>query len=330
MATDDKPVPELTAEEIELIRSLDGPNAAGAHPHRIEDPDVVFELLEPLEFKSVEDVLSTLEVGADELAEVQTFLREDPSKCEWTQTPDDVAVKAQSIIKLLKQIREARIKHGGVIVADHDPLAKEKRKLANVLKKVGRTLDHLPTDYWTLPRIDGNPSHRSRTNELYRVQREGQAAVDETKRLQALKDKGRPENYLRLPLADRERVDAKIRKRRSRAKKPKGLAKRAAAVLPFARESTSEQAHILHKMMVKLEKYAALDSGARARQLRNRDQQLRLLKAALMYGRYYEAKGRVPSHAELAEWLKCSKDKARRKLKLLHALHEPGGPWCHP
>jgi hypothetical protein len=217
---------------------------------------------------------------------------------------------------------------GGVAISPDDPLATEKKKVANKLKKVGRTLNDLPPDWDKLPETAKIPGERSRRNELYRVLEEGKAEMHEAARLRELELGGRPENYDRLSRAERERVEAKLRKRRQRAKESKSASKPTGAPLPIAHVAPDGLRHTLIVMQHKLEKWASGSNEPRPRQFRNRKRQLVLIRAALWYFRFFQQHQRCPSHAELGRWLRCSTDQARRRLDRLKALYAAGGPWA--
>ena len=202
-----------------------------------------------------------------------------------------------------------------------DPLAKDKKKVSNALKKVGRTLADLPPDFWKLPRIAKISGERSRENAFYRVYTEGE-------RQRELEKRGRPANYHLLPVDERDRINVNIRQRRHRDKKRKPPSKPAVAPLPVTDIAPDMLRSTLRKMWRNLEKWAVNYSTPLARQLRKPEQQRALIRAAAAYARYFSQHDEPPSHVELAKWLRCSKDQARRKLDVLKSLNAPGGPWA--
>lgn len=231
-------------------------------------------------------------------------------------------------MNLREQIRAAIAKYNGGVEFGEDPLEKEKKKVAKALNKVGRTLADLPSDWDTLPKIAKVPGERSRQNELFRVFEEGEKQMRDAERLHELERRGRPPNYDLLPRAEKIRIDANIRKRRERDKKRKPPSTSAAALLPVANVGGADLRNKLHEMLRTLNIWANSSTNPRARQLRKREHQLALVKAAAAYARYFHQHDGPPSHAELARWLRRSEDQARRKLDLLKALYLPGGPWA--
>jgi hypothetical protein len=231
--------------------------------------------------------------------------------------------------KLREQMRAARAKYsGGIEVAKDDPLANEKKKIANTLKKVGRTLADLPPDFWKLPRIAKIPLERSRESEFYKVFREGEEEMREAERLRDLEKRGLPANYDLLPRDEKDRININARQRRHRDKKRTSASKPPVAPLPVADIAPDMLRSTIHKMWRSLEKWAVNYSTPLARQLRKPEQQRALIRAAAAYARYFSQHDEPPSHVELAKSLRCSKDQARRKLDVLKSLNAPGGPWA--
>jgi hypothetical protein len=88
----------------------------------------------------------------------------------------EVVDEATKLKVLKEKMRAAALRLSGGISGD-DPLAIDKRKVANGLKKIGRTTDDLPYDFWRLPRIARVPGERSRTNELHKISAEVDAHI---------------------------------------------------------------------------------------------------------------------------------------------------------
>lgn len=275
--------------------------------------------------------LGDLEIGADETSEVIEDIGELDSGAR--DAAENTTVKAEAHeaprepTKLLEQIRAARIKYsGGVDISSDDPLANEKRRVANLLKKVGRTLADLPRDWDTLSRT-ARDGERSRQSELYRVLEAGREEMREAERLHELEKCGLPANYDLLPRDEKDRINVNLRQRRHRGKMPKPSAKSIIA-LPMADVGPESLRGTLIKMSRSLENWALYRDTPRARQLRKPEQQKVLLRAAAIYARHFNSHGKPPSHGDLAKGLRCSGDQARRRLDLLKRLYEPGGPWA--
>jgi hypothetical protein len=226
-------------------------------------------------------------------------------------------------------VRAKRIEiDGGVAISPDDPLAAEKKKVAFALKKVGRTLNDLPPNWDKLPRFTLIAGERTRQDEFFRVFKEGESEIAEAKRIRDLESRGYPANYDDLPRDVRERLDGKLRKRRQRAKESKPASKPRSALLPIAYVSGGDLRSVLKDMLRKLGKWALDASDPRARQLREPKEQRELVKAAAAYSRFFQESERPPTQVEMAKWLRCSKDQARRKLDRLKSLYAAGGPWA--
>ena len=220
-------------------------------------------------------------------------------------------------MKLREQMRAARAKYsGGVEVAEDDPLAKDKKKASKALKKVERTLANLPSDFSELPRLSKIPFERSRQSEFYRVFREGEEEMREAERLRELEKLGRPPNYDLLPRDERDRINTNLRKQRSRDRKRKPSSKPAIALLPVASIASDSLHFRLRDMLRSLEKWALVSSNPLAPQLRKRDQQLALIRAAAMYARYFNQHSKPPSRSVLANGLAARE--TRRVVGLMY------------
>lgn len=227
---------------------------------------------------------------------------------------------------LREEMRAAALRLSGGISED-DPLATDKRKVANKLKKLGRTTADLPYDFWKLPIIARSPGERSRTNELYKISAEVETQQIEAKRLAELAKRCRPANYDRLSRDERKKVDGKIRQQKHRDKKPKSASKPSAAPLPVAQFAGGDLRSTLAAMQKSLEKWVINCSTPLSRQLPERKQQLAIIKTAAAYSRFYQQCGKIPSQSKLGKWLRCSRHQARRRLEILTSLYKPGGPW---
>lgn len=294
------------ADVLELLGDLE------INPKASADDD--FEELDELD-AAVEDALAHESVQSKVVSIPKAdFARPDPAADETRRKK----------IELSEQMREAFIRLGGTIT-DDDPLASEKRRVANTLKKVGRTLGDLPTDYWALRRT-APYGERSRQNELNRVMEEGRAEMRAAERVRELIKLGRPLNYDLLPRTDQKKIDGNIRQRRHRSKLPKS-SKKTIVPLPFADVRPELLSDKLIKMRRSLDTWAVVRTTARARQLRKPDHQEIIVKAAKIYAWHFCSSGTVPSQGDLAKGLGCNEDKAGRKLRLLKALCQPDGPW---
>jgi hypothetical protein len=213
-------------------------------------------------------------------------------------------------------------------IHDDDQLAKDKKKVRNALKKVGRTLADLPADFWELPRIAKIPGERSRQSEFYRIVREVQEEMRKAEVLRELEKRGRPANYHDLPVGQQHRINVNIRQRRHRDKMRKPSSKPTVTPLPLADIAGGDLRFTLIEMSRRLNIWARAGSNPRARQLREPVRQKALIRAAAMYSRYFNQHHKAPSQVELAKWLRLSKDQARRRLNVLTSLYAPGGPWA--
>ena len=147
-------------------------------------------------------------------------------------------------------------------------------------------------------------------------------------RLRELEKSGLPENYDRLSVDARDRIDAKIRKRKSRDKKRMSVSEPHAALLPVTDISPDMLSSTLTKMSRSLENWVTNYSTPLSRQLRNSKSQKALIRVAAAYARYFSQHHRPPSHAQLAKWLAWSPGQVRRKLEILKSLYALGGPWA--
>lgn len=200
-------------------------------------------------------------------------------------------------------------------------------RVIRFLKKAGRTLGDLPSDWDTLPETAEVVGERSRRNELYRVAEEGRAELHATERRRQLEEKGLPANYDALGRNDRERLDAKIRQRQFRSRKAISASKPTArpTVIPII--SGEKMSSMLKPLLRRLQSWAEFSNDVVARQMKRLDHQKNLVKAAIIYSRFYNQNQRAPSHREFGDWLKCSKDQARRRLDKLKVLYSVTGPW---
>src|ERR1019366_9680608 len=215
----------------------------------------VAEKAEQTDIENLELVLGDLELGADETAgEVIEDMGELDAASE--DAPINEIKREKAELAAAKQVDGAEIDDGELAARDEarkepnklreqmhaklaeinggDPLAKDKKKVSNTLKKVGRTLADLPTDWDKLPRFTKSPGERSRQSEVYRVFGEGEEEMREAERLRELEKRGRPANYDLLPWDEQRRIDVNIRQRRHRDKKPKPPSKPTVAPLPLA------------------------------------------------------------------------------------------------
>jgi hypothetical protein len=332
----------LTVAEIMKLGETD-PKAADAAVQRIklareareaEGPEAEV----PSDIENLDDLLGDLELGADKTPEVIVDLDELDvaaevvvegaiAKAEAYESQDVLDEARKEPNKLREQMRAALARiNGGLDFASDDPLAKDKRRVANALKKVGRTLSDLPRDWDTLNRT-ARDGQRSRQSEFHRVLEAGREEMREAERLQELKKRGRPANYDLLPRDKKDRINTNARQRRHRDKMPKPPAK-LTVTLPIADVRPESLRGALIKMSCSLDNWALYRDTSRARQLREPAQQRALIKAAAAYARYFAQHDEPPSHVELAKGLRCSKDQARRKLDVLKSLYAPGGPWA--
>jgi hypothetical protein len=296
------------------------------------------EALAPSDIESAERLLGDLELGDESDCEVIEHLDELDAYAEDTAnvkaeastaaTPAVQVVagaeKAKRAVtpELRELIRAAHVKYsGGVEVAKGDPLATDKKKIANTLKKVGRTLADLPPDFWMLPRTAKIPGERSRQSELHRV-------YAEAERPHELEKSGRPANYDRLPVDEQRRIDTTLRQRRHRDKKPKPPTKPTVAPLPVVYIAPDSLGFTLHRMWRSLDAWTSVSSTPLARQLRKPEQQRALIRAAAAYARYFNWYGKPPSRFDLSKGLRWTEDQVRRKLDVLKSLYAPGGPWA--
>jgi hypothetical protein len=329
----------LTLADIDKIYKTEGAQAADAalqamklarEAREAEAP----EAEAPSDIENLDDLLRNLELGADETGEVIEHLGElDASgedavegviaKAEAYEAQDVLDEARKEPMKLREQMHAKLAEING-----GDPLAKDKKKASNALKKVGRTLADLPPDWDKLPRITKIPLERSRQSEFYRVFREGEEEMREAERLRELEKRGRPANYDLLPVDERDRINVNIRQRQHRDKKRKHPSKPTVVPLPVADIAPDMLRHTLANMLRSLEKWAVNYSTPLARQLRKREQQLALIRAAAAYARYFNSHDEPPSRSDLAKGLRCTKDQARRKLDVLKSLYAPGGPWA--
>lgn len=339
-------MPPLTPADIEKIYQTDGAAAADAALQRssrareAEAAEAEAAYLRGLasEFnsKTIEQPIdldaSTGEVPIDEVEreKADTAVTEQSGGAEVSGGGPPVKPHATEThsepTRLPELIRAARIKiAGGIDIAPDDPLAKDKRKVANALKKVGRTLADLPANWDTLPRIAKIPGERSRQNELFQVLEE---ATRQAKERRELEKRGRPANYHLLPLDQRKRLDANIRQRRHRSKIRTHLSKPALKPLPVAYVAPDSLRSALVDMSRRLEGWASWENTPRSRQLRNKRQQMALIRAAATYAHYFAKHNRPPTHNELAKYLKLSRHQTRRRLNVLKSLYADGGPWA--
>jgi hypothetical protein len=317
------------AKTIEPLGDLDAPDA------RLEAK--AFEAKYPSKSDCL--VLADFEVGAEESREVIKNLHElDASaesavetfiaKTETDEAQDVLDKTREAAMNLREQMHAARVRiDGGVKVSADDPLAIDKRRVAKTLKRVGRTSADLPPDFWRLRQTAIFSGERSRRSELYRICAEGEAEQREAERLLESARRGRPANYDLLPVDERKKIDGKIRQQKHRGKRPKPASKPSAAPLPVAQIAGGDLRSTLIAMRKSLEKWVVNYSTPLSRQLRRREKQLAIIRTAAAYSRFYQQYDKLPSHSELAKWLHCSNDQARRRVDLLKSLYAPGGPW---
>lgn len=320
---------DLTVAEIMKLGETD-PEAADAALQRMSRAR---EAEAPSDIENVDNLLGDLELGAGEALEVVEHLDELDAAAEDAIEGAIAKAEAYEAQDVLDEARKEQLReqmraklaeiNGG------DPLAKDKKKISNALKKVGRTPADLPPDFWDLPRIAKIPCERSRQSEFYRVCEEGQEEMREAERLRELEKHGRPANYDRLPWDERHRIDANIRQRQHRDKTRKPPSKPTVAPLPVAYVAPDMLSITLQKMSRSLDTWTRAGSTPLARQLRKPEHRSALIRAAAAYARYFNTPHqKPPSRAELAKKLRCSEGQARRKLDVLKSLYSPGGPWA--
>jgi hypothetical protein len=334
--------PELTLAEISELGKTDpkGADLALGRIRRRREAEAFAstnDFWSISDFSPVEVIEHVDDIGAEAKdASIDKIIHERSAPAATTHS-DGVEVDASELERqdtlrakerLRKLMRETRAKlDGGGSVSEDDPLAKDKRRVANVLKRAGRTLNDLPADWDRLPETARFVGERSRRSEMYRVVEEGQKELYELERLRELKSEGRPANYDRLPIDGRERVDTKLRQRRFRAKTLKAAPRPAIVPLPIVDVAGADLRGKIPKMQRAIKNWASDSSNPIARQLRQPEQQGKLVRAAIVYALYFHQNHRPPSQAEFGKWLRCSKDKARRRLDVLKSLFDVGGPW---
>lgn len=294
--------------------SDDDPGPVTSHPEAYAIIDA--RTAEPSTEATVDRLLDDLEI--------------EPGEVKEPITTTEAAPDPEALSKLMGIARAKRAElNGGIDVAIDDPLATEKVKVGRKLKTVGLTLDDLPPDFWSLPPTTRIPLKRSRQSEFWRVYKEAQAKIEETARRLELEESGRPANFDRLPRTERDRINNKLSQQRTRAKKRAGEPRPPAAPpLPVADVASADLEAVLKEMLRLLANWSEHSTTPRARQLRERKDQLGLIKVAAAYGRYFHQNNKPPSRAELAGWLRLSERQVRRKLDVLKSLYAPGGPWA--